>query len=450
MNMNRTFAALALAVGGGIVMGSGAHSPQWWNGPTGLILMSIGFFQCRSRKGAALVGLLGGVSYFGIAMPFLLAGYHSIGITGAKPVAGVLALYVLLAGWWAPAFALAHSVSPSYRAAALAPLWIGAELLRSWVFPAIPAAQIASIWSQTPVILLSHHITVEGLGALTVGLAVSAARSLTAQKLPAREVLILVLAGVLSGRLADAPASTPPLPRLALIDTHIPQGSRWDDTILPGYMDDLMTRTRTAFDRDRAQLVVWPESSVPFFPEEIAALESARPGPGQYLALGMMVPVPTEAGRFTNSIVVLDHELRQVARYDKRHLFPFGEYMPFAEWIERMTGLTTIAAETNAIVPGKSTLMPIQLPGLGRIVPAICYEGAFPLPHHLQAADYILLVSNDAWWLGTHGGRFTEQEARMRAIEAGLPLVRVPNMHPPLVTDALGRPQQLPLNDRRS
>lgn len=439
MNARNSGVAL-IALGGGILAGSAVHQPQWWQGVIGLVLIAFAFFQARSRRTAALCGLIAGVAYFEVSMPFLLTGYRSIGITGFKPIIGVIALRFLLALWWPVAFAIAYGVRGAVnRAAALSVLWAAAELLRGTVFPAIPVAQIASIWSQTPMIQLSHPLTVELLSALTIAIAVSAARTISQKSIPIAEGLLLAIGGMIGASAEGAPLPSPNLPRIAVIDTAIRQSQRWDDAVLPAYMADLTARTRAAFDHDHAQIVVWPEASVPFFPEEVAALEPVRPGPGQYLVLGVMTPI--EAGQFYNSLLVLDHQLAPVARYDKRHLFPFGEYLPYAELIERFLGLTTIAVSTNSLVPGRGD-QSIQLPGLsGRIIPVICYEGSFALPRPApgETGAYSIVISNDAWWDGSTGARFVEQEARMRAIEAGVPMIRIPNMHSPLIVDAHGQ-----------
>ena len=179
----------------------------------------------------------------------------------------------------------------------------------------------------------------------------------------------------------------PQLPQVAALDTSIPQNQRWNDELLPSYLADLKTRSRAAFD-DGADLVIWPEVSVPYFPDELKeALSDARPPAGSYLALGLMTPVEQEPGRFWNSLIVLDADLNEVARYNKRHLFPFGEYIPFAEQLEDWLGIGTIAASSNTIAHGDTEPL-IQLPGLpGTLIPQICYEGSYAVSRGLRSMD---------------------------------------------------------------
>ena len=432
------FALVLIALGGGIAAGRAVHSEQWLFGPLGLLCIALAFIHTKNAGTAALIGWTGGFFYFASALPFLLTGYASIGLTGLQPTIGVIALYLLLSIWWPIAFALAYRFNKS--PIALSVLWAVAELLRSQVFPSIPVAQIAAIWSQMPIVHLTHALSVELIGSLTLAVCVAAAFDLAQRQIPYVSIVLLLVATGAGSSMMNTPQPMPAMPRIATIDTAIPQRLRWDYDALPGYMVDLTSRTRAAFDNG-ADLVIWPEVSVPYFPTELKEeLVDARPPAGAYLALGMMVPIESEPGRFWNSFAVLDSDLNEVARYDKRHLFPFGEYVPFAEQLESWFGLTTIAASTNSIAHGDSEPL-MRFPGLpGVLVPAICYEGSFALSRAERETSgaYIVNISNDAWWAGSNGAWFVEQEARLRAIEAGLPLIRVPNMRQAVAFNAHG------------
>ncbi|MCX8501773.1 MAG: apolipoprotein N-acyltransferase [Alphaproteobacteria bacterium] len=371
----------------------------------------------------------------------MLTGYASIGMTGLQPTIGVAALYLLLSMWWPVAFAAAYSLQAGPLT--LTCLWVGAEALRSQVFPGIPVAQLAAIWSQTPIVQLTSILSVETLGAMTLCASVTSAFLLGEQRYRASCLMFLApatLAALVGEHMEMTPVPMPKMPAIVMIDTAIREDQRWADEALPGYVADITSRTKAAFDAG-ADLVIWPEAAIPFFPDELKnEIWAARPPTGAYLALGMMVPIQNDPGRFWNSFVVLDSNLNEVARYNKRHLFPFGEYMPFATELDRWFGITTIASDTNAIVQGNSEPL-MTIPGLpGIIVPQICYEGSFAVPAAAREAQgaYVINISNDAWWLGSKGAWFAEQEARLRAIEAGLPLIRAPNMREAATFSARG------------
>ncbi|MDZ4096473.1 MAG: apolipoprotein N-acyltransferase, partial [Paracoccaceae bacterium] len=150
-----------------------------------------------------------------------------------------------------------------------------------------------------------------------------------------------------------------------------------------------------------------------------------------------------------NSMAVIGAGGATMALYDKHHLVPFGEYMPFGDLAADVFGLKAFAAQTgNGYSAGPRAAVLDLGPRLGRVLPLICYEAVFP--QDLRAAptraDWILQITNDAWF-GTLTGPYQHlAQARLRAIEQGLPLVRVANTGVSAVIDARGRiVAQIPL-----
>ena len=268
----KTLALAIIACGGGIAAGSAVHSEQWLFGPLGLLSIALAFTQAKSAWAAALIGWTGGAFFFAAALPFLLAGYASIGLTGLQPTIGVIALYLLLSIWWPVAFALAYLIGKSPLALSI--LWPIAELLRSQVFPSIPVAQIASIWSQMPIVQLTHTLSVELVGGLTLAICVVAAFDLAQRQAPYGSAVLVLIATGTGASMITTPSTMPEMPRIATIDTGIPQRLRWDYDALPGYMADLTSRSRAAFDAG-TDLVIWPEAAVPYFPDELKEVRTA-------------------------------------------------------------------------------------------------------------------------------------------------------------------------------
>jgi apolipoprotein N-acyltransferase len=148
------------------------------------------------------------------------------------------------------------------------------------------------------------------------------------------------------------------------------------------------------------------------------------------------------AWQFYNSLVVLGPGGARLASYDKHHLVPFGEYVPLGDRLMDLTGIGAFAAQAgNAYTAGTAPAVITPDPALGRILPLICYEAVFPqdLRAPGERADWLLQVTNDAWF-GTLTGPFQHAaQARLRAVEQGLPLVRVANTGVSAVYDARGR-----------
>ena len=129
-------------------------------------------------------------------------------------------------------------------------------------------------------------------------------------------------------------------------------------------------------------------------------------------------------------------------RYDKQHLVPFGEYVPF-ESLLRGIGLTDFVDVPGGFTPGAGQRL-LQIPGLPDAMPLICYEAIFPqeIGDALSGAPrpaWMLNVTDDAWFGVTPGPRQHYAQARLRAIELGLPLVRAANSGISAVVDGLGR-----------
>jgi apolipoprotein N-acyltransferase len=148
-----------------------------------------------------------------------------------------------------------------------------------------------------------------------------------------------------------------------------------------------------------------------------------------------------EDGRFYNSLRFLEGKGVERARYDKAHLVPFGEYIPFGDLAYDWFGITAFAAQAGATYSAGAGPDVIDLGPLGKVLPLICYEVIFPREVNSvpERADWMLQITNDAWF-GIRTGPFQHfAQARLRAIEQGLPLVRVANTGVTAVIDARGR-----------
>jgi apolipoprotein N-acyltransferase len=149
-----------------------------------------------------------------------------------------------------------------------------------------------------------------------------------------------------------------------------------------------------------------------------------------------------EARRYYNSIEVLDRDGLSPERYDKRHLVPFGEYVPFESLLEK-TGITSFVQFPGGFTSGSGPRV-LNAPGLPPAMPLICYEAIFPVEigddfSGEQRPDWLLNVTDDAWFGVTPGPYQHYAQARLRAIELGLPLVRVANSGISAVLDGFGR-----------
>jgi apolipoprotein N-acyltransferase len=220
--------------------------------------------------------------------------------------------------------------------------------------------------------------------------------------------------------------------------------------------DAIMRRYLTLSDRPGADgrgvsgatHVIWPESAFPFLlhrdPLALAQIAALLP-PGVALITGaarMEDPLPGEsAGRFFNAIQVVTDDGTIAGTYDKVHLVPFGEYVPrFLDRLIQAVGLRHFVHIPGGFDPADSR-RPLPVPGLPPVAAAVCYEAIFPgevLPDGPRPR-LILNVTNDGWFGDTPGPRQHFAQARLRAVEEGLPLVRAANTGISAVVDPYGR-----------
>jgi apolipoprotein N-acyltransferase len=195
-----------------------------------------------------------------------------------------------------------------------------------------------------------------------------------------------------------------------------------------------------------ASILIWPESAFPFFltreADAMAQIAALLPK-GTVLITGSVrapeVPPGARITRAYNSIYVIDHDGSVLSIYDKLHLVPFGEYLPFQEWMEKL-GFVQLTKVQGGFIPGIRR-RPMQIPNAPRALPLICYEAIFP--GDVVARDdrpgWIVNLTNDGWFGISTGPYQHLQQARLRAIEEGLPVVRAANTGISAVIDPMGR-----------
>jgi apolipoprotein N-acyltransferase len=356
-----------------------------------------------------------------------------------------LALVAMAAGFglfWALPFWLGRVLRLGPLGLAVA--WTGAEMIRALALTGFPWVLIGHVWSETPLAQLAALVGVHGLTLLTL----LAAAMMASPRLPRALALAPIPLLALGVVLLD-PGSAPQVegPLIRIVQPNIPQAEKWNPDLVPVHHQRLIDLSRGA---GPADLVVWPETApsglldweVPLL---VAATQAAGGAP---LASG--VARQDAAGRYFNSLVVTDGTGRVLDLYDKAHLVPFGEYMPFRDTLSRwgLRGIAEFQGMGFEAGPGPAL---VDIPGIGTARPLICYEGIFAEEIGAEAGEsrprLLLLVTNDAWFGSFSGPEQHLAIGRMRAIEQGLPMVRSANTGISAMIDAKGRIlSSLPMN----
>ncbi len=429
--------------------------------------------------GMARAGAVGWWFGFG----YFLAGLFWIGeafLVEAEKFAVLMPFAVMLmpaglAIFWAAATAAAVALRwrPGFdRIAVLALTMAGAEWLRGHVLTGLPWNVIgyALTWPlplmQTAAVLGVYGLTLVAVPvfaapvALWVGAAetgVSSIGRIAGALGAAACVAVLALLGSLRLWSADPPSDGP---RIRLVQPSVPQREKWrpenQERIFFEHLD--LSRRSSGGQMDGASdiaLIVWPEAAMPFLPLSapgaLAAIGRMLPD-GTYLASGALrVEDPAMPGarrRVFNSLMVFGAGGGLVALYDKIHLVPFGEYLPLQATLEAM-GFEQLTRIRGGFDTGEMPRPLLKIPGLPAIGPLICYEAIFPgaVVQGSERPSFLLNVTNDGWFGQTTGPHQHLHQARVRAVEEGLPMLRVANNGISAVIDARGRVlQQLGLD----
>jgi apolipoprotein N-acyltransferase len=244
----------------------------------------------------------------------------------------------------------------------------------------------------------------------------------------------------------------PPLPAdhtAVLVQENIPvlDSADWSQQ----YFDDTLAElTRTSLDlpqgerlRWHPELIVWPESPAPFYsgdPRFRTALSQLAASAQAWVVAGS-IGVQNAAGarpqEFFNSAVLVSPGGELTARYDKIHLVPFGEYVPFKNWLSFAGGLTKEVGDFSRGVSRR----PLQA-GDERLGVFICYESIFPDEVRRFAengAQVLVNISNDGWYGDSGAYAQHLKQARMRAIENSRWLLRSTNTGVTAAIDPFGR-----------
>jgi apolipoprotein N-acyltransferase len=341
------------------------------------------------------------------------------------------------------------------RIFAFAVAWTAAEWVRGHAFTGLPWNLIGYAWSggfPGAIVMLQSvaWIGIYGLSFVTV-LAASLPALLGATSLipfsSGRRLAPVVATGLLilvPGLLGAIRLATTPTVEtgylLRIVQPSIPQTMKWEPAAAQRNFRLLLDLSGAPATQKLAA-VVWPEAATPFLLDrdayhrrEIAALAAGR----GYIITGAVRanPPPGPVAQIWNSIEAVDDQGEIVARYDKAHLVPFGEYMPFREILP----LHKITPGSLDYTAGRGART-IELPGLPPFAPLICYEVIFPgaIVDEQNRPAWLLNVTNDAWYGRSSGPYQHFAIARTRAVEEGLPLVRVANNGVSGVIDGVGR-----------
>lgn len=430
-------------------LGLGALAGLWWLAQ-----------RQASLGGAAKVAFVFGFVHQVTALYWLPLAFYKdadfnvlAGLFGGVPALIGLAAY----GALVPVLAVvAGKKVPQAPSVAFVVTWAGLEVLKSLTAYGFPWLPTGIIWvSEGPlgglaVAQLASVVGVWGLSLFTLSVAAMLA-TLNRRIMLAALAMVAVVAIGGTLRVAAGATSSEVSSRgiVRLVQPNITSPHKWDPVKRSLILDQTLN---TAFQPTggKPDMYVMPETAVAFYLNEDPALRqhiAQNLMPGQTILTGTIRrevddPETPFGTRYFNSITTLNAQAETGVFYDKQYRVPFGEFIPLRDWLDKLplpAPVRTLSQSRLDFQPGQVAPR-LQTP-LGDAMPLICYEGIFPLyvAQHSGGMRMLVNVTNDNWFTGTTALYQHAALAKVRAIETGLPLVRVANTGYTLVANGYGQ-----------
>lgn len=421
---------IALALGALMVA---AHAPV---GLVPVALVSLaGLFwlwqQVDTKKAAIQIGFWYGIGFFGVGVSWLIssiyiyAGVHlALSVLATTIFVLFLTSYFMVAGWLVAWLKRPNQLGINW-VLLMPAVWVLAEALRASLFGGFPFLLTGNTHALT---WLGGYAPVFGVLGVSWVVAISAGVLLwlvmsRSWVLAPMILAVFWLSGAALKNVEWVEADGKPV-KVALIQGNIPQDQKWlQEQFLPT-LQTYVSLTKQHLDAD---VVVWPETAIPDYYDRVekGALRNFIRD-AQLLNTDILVGVITRdiATKAYYNAIVNVHQPDQV--YQKRHLVPFSEFFPFADLFKALSLLFDVPF--SSFSAGADDQAPFQL-GAHKVGMSVCYEMAFGEELAISAiqSDYLLTVSNDAWFAHTLEPAQQVQDVQMRALELGREIARTTN-----------------------
>ena len=330
--------------------------------------------------------------------------------------------------------------------------WTLFEWLRGHLFTGFPWNGIGLVWAYSEVALqIASYIGLIGLGLLTV-FGTSSLAALAYDKISVRIYrlspflicfVVIFVVGYLRLNLSEKSEFHSDI-HIRIVQPNIPQRVKWSEAYREKHVSTLLKLSLLPSSKP-ITLTIWPETASPFV---VALNKNYRkiittmlPEKGFLLTGSIRTSTPNvRPFRIWNSLHAISSEGQVIMTYDKFHLVPFGEFIPFGRFFAKFLGLKKLTVGRIDFSPGPGP-QTIFLPNVPSFSPTICYEIIFSdkVTETGSRPSWLLNITNDAWFGNSSGPHQHFAMARMRAVEQGVPLIRAANTGISGIIDPFGR-----------
>ncbi|MDA0820925.1 MAG: apolipoprotein N-acyltransferase [Proteobacteria bacterium] len=385
-----------------------------------------------SPKSALIAGFLFGLGQFGFGVSWIQISVHQFGLPVYAFSVAITALFVLILSLY-PALCgyLVASAPTRYRTLRILILfpimWTSAEFLRGWLFTGFPWLLIGYSQVDSPLAVFAPIIGAYGISYVTCALSAIIVVFLVGDRI--RRIACVVLVGLIAlvsmslQPVAWTTESGPPQ-TVALVQGAVPQEIKWSERYRQASIDLYSELSEPHWGKS---LIIWPETAIPALPqqvpESIEYLTNKAAQTGTSLLIGLPTSDSSHKGELYNSLLQVG---KHFGRYDKRHLVPFGEYLPLDVLLRPVTSFLSIPMSDFSAGKRYQELLRTDSFTIGS---SICYEDAYAneILRALPAANVLVNISNDAWFGRSIAPHQHLQIARMRALETERYLLRATN-----------------------
>ncbi|WP_459680862.1 apolipoprotein N-acyltransferase [Vibrio comitans] len=403
----------------------------------------------QSTRSSALIGYLWGIGLFATGISWV---HVSIDTFGGMPKAASLLLMALLVGYLSIYSALFTALFTRFngnknwfKALLVTPaLWLVCDWLRGWALTGFPWLLLGYTQIDSP---LAGLAPIGGVDLISMWvMAISSSVAMIINRRTWKLVWIPVALFAVAGLTHFINWVTPDESRaqtVALIQGNVHQETKWLPSQRWPTLMKYMDHTRQNWDAD---IIIWPEAAIPAFEDEVTSFMENLDKAARMNNSAVITGVLTQEGRNTyyNSVTTVgvtpsgEYNYDTQPRYNKHHLLPFGEFVPLEDFLRPLAPFFNLPM--SSFQRGGYIQDNIVAKGMHMVV-ALCYEIIFgqQLRDNItDETDYILTLSNDAWFGDSIGPLQHMAIARMRALEFGMPVIRATNNGVTAVTDYKG------------
>lgn len=421
-----------------------AFAPFHWF-PLSIVSLALlfGVWRCTPPRRAAWRGWLFGVGQFGVGVSWVYVAIHDFGYASAGLAGFMTAMFVALLALFPALLGYAVTrLSPAPVGVQILLIfpagWTLFEWLRGWVLTGFPWLNAGYSQMDAPLAGLAPIGGVYGVSwavAFSAGLLLMLVQEVGRPRRHAAAALVtLWLVALAAGRMEWTQADGAPL-RAALVQGNIPQAIKWQPEQVQRTLDLYLDLTRQHWGSD---LIVWPEAALPVFYDQVADNYLARlQDEARANHTDMLIGISVrehESRRYYNSMVSLGSS---TGFYHKRHLVPFGDYVPLEGWLRGLVRFFDLPMSGYSPGPARQPLLEVAGYKAGI---SICYEDIFgeEVIQSLPQAALLVNGTNNAWYGDSFAPHQALQMSRMRALESGRYMLRATTNGISAVIDARG------------